>query len=157
MLLGKKKKNPFQSAWSFCAYESFSVFFLVLKIFYTLYISNSAKHGCFPFSRRISAHRPELSNYSRRVPMSNLFFGLCHPAQTRLWTLEHCCELFLLSTEAPNFTCCHFQSLDKRLESSDPPLWSPGCSLPPTTVSSSSGVSSTPAFHWKCFSSWRLF
>lgn len=127
----------------------------MLKIFYSLDISNSAKHGRFPFPRCLPTHRLELSDYSSRAPVSKLLFGLCHPAQTRLWALQHCYELFLLFTEATTFIYCHFHSLDKRLEYSDPPLWShclpPGRPLPLATFSLSSGVSSTSAFHWKCF------
>lgn len=71
-------KNPFSQLETFCVYELPCYFFLVMKIFYSLDISNSAKLGCFPFPRLILPSGSRAQWLEHQSPSTNLLFAMCH-------------------------------------------------------------------------------
>lgn len=74
-------RSLFQSTWNFlCIWVTFSYFFLVMKIFYSLDISNSAKRGCFPFPRLILPSGSRAQLLQHQSPSSNLLIAICHSA-----------------------------------------------------------------------------
>lgn len=152
-LLFQKKKKSFQSTSNFpCIWATFSYFFLVMKIFYSLDISNSAQCGCFarlilPWGSR--AQWLGQQSPSNKPPLCHMLFrrGQSLGAGALLWAI-------LAFHWSYYFCLMSFTSSGKKTRV----LWSPSLvtvchqaviSLQPATISFSSSVWSASVFHWK--------